>query len=326
VLQAPIMVVDQDHSSVSRTLIRSIRATDSLSVKTETQNISDFFPAVQRGDIWGCVVIPRDFETDIDSGRQAKVLVFVDGGNVLNGNVIIKVMRTILATFRVKARATRLGAGGIPSELALADAMPIQAEARPIFNPTYNYATFMLIGLACIALQQCTLMGAAAGLWSVKIEPKKTGWIASFSLFMGKTAAHLLIMLLVSTLDGYLYQCLVRLRICSAGQRPFADYEPHALRIRARVFSDGLHLAAVCGTETLSVRRSYASIDPLLGNRALRGVKICEPGQYGPSSCRFSGLAAIHVSLRLVGCLQKSERRLTSNLFGTTIVTNRLKT
>jgi ABC-2 type transport system permease protein len=190
------MVVDQDHSSVSRTLIRSIRATDSLSVKTETQNISDFFPAVQRGDIWGCVVIPRDFETDIDSGRQAKVLVFVDGGNVLNGNVIIKVMRTILATFR----ATRLGAGGSPSELALADAMPIQAEARPIFNPTYNYATFMLIGLACIALQQCTLMGAAAGLWSVKIEPKKTGWIASFSLFMGKTAAHLLIMLLVSTL------------------------------------------------------------------------------------------------------------------------------
>jgi ABC-2 type transport system permease protein len=202
VRQAPIMLVDQDHSAMSRSLTQMIKASDSLSIQSESQNVEDFDNENRTGRLWACIVIPAHFERDIENGKQTQTLVLVDGSNVLNGNVIIKACRTIMATFRAGIRSKTLEAHGAPSRLALGEALPIQAEMRPIFNPSYNYATFMLLGLACIALQQCSMMAATVSLGME--DPKKRTPLEALVTMIGKVIAHFLVMAPVSVLTLWL--------------------------------------------------------------------------------------------------------------------------
>ncbi|MDR3707726.1 MAG: ABC transporter permease [Capsulimonadaceae bacterium] len=196
VRQAPIMVVDQDHSALSRNLIQMLRANDSVRVEELATSTSQFAQEVQNGRVWACVSIPQGFEKTIERGRQTRVLVSVDGGNTLYANVILKSLRTVMGTFRAGVRASRLSAEGMPELIALATAQPIGAEFRPLFNPTYNYGTFILVGLMCIALQQCTMMGGVTGL----SRPQRTTSVAAGIELTGKTLAHLCVMLPVSAI------------------------------------------------------------------------------------------------------------------------------
>jgi len=67
-----------------------MRSSDSIKISVQSQDVEDFDDKVRRGELGGCVVIPNHFERDIESGKQGKVEVLIDGSNVLNGNVIIK--------------------------------------------------------------------------------------------------------------------------------------------------------------------------------------------------------------------------------------------
>lgn len=202
VSEVPIMVIDQDHSQISRDLALAVDASDSLKISGYGNSTQDFVEAVKRNDAYVCMYIPSNFERDLKKGHQGKVVVMVDGSNTLTANVAYRSMRAVLATYRVGAREKQLMATGIPKSAVYSNAMPIQAEIRPLFNPAYNYSTFLLMGLTCIALQQVTMLGAAIALGLESDRRKRRSLIDISSspllILLGKLAAHLLVIVPLS--------------------------------------------------------------------------------------------------------------------------------
>lgn len=208
VREVPTLIIDQDNSQISRELTRAIDASDSLKVIGYGKSVSDFEELAKLMSAHTCVYIPSNFQRDLKKGHQGKVVVIIDGSNTLIGNVGFRALRTVFATYRVGVREKRLMANGIPKSTVRDYALPIQAEIRPLFNPAYNYSTFLLIGLTCIALQQVTMLGAAISLGFESDCRKRKSLVeisrSPLQVMLGKLMAHILIMIPLALIAMYL--------------------------------------------------------------------------------------------------------------------------
>ena len=193
--QVSIAVVDQDHSALSRDLTTALDASDSLRVAIRSGTMDAFDDAVKRGSVYLCVVIPPDFQRDLMRGRQATVLVDIDGCNLLISNVTGRAVRTVLGTYRVGARFKRLMMQGAPRSALMSQVSPITAEYRSLYNPAFNYSTYLLMGLTCIALQQVTMLSASIALGMENSPDRRRELLAitrrPLQILTGKTLAFL---------------------------------------------------------------------------------------------------------------------------------------
>jgi ABC-2 type transport system permease protein len=178
--QTPIMVIDQDHSALSRSFVLALKANEYFDVALYGERQEEIAPAMRETRISGAIIIPRRFESDTLAGRQGKVEVIVDGSNILTGNVILRMARATVNTFEGSARARRLMASGVPRAVATASATPLRVVSRQLFNPTSNYTWFILIGIAGIAVQQIIRIGAAISL-SLDSAPNELQRLAAHS-------------------------------------------------------------------------------------------------------------------------------------------------
>lgn len=208
VREVPTIVIDQDHSQLSRDLAQAVNASDSLKTIGYGKSTQDFAEAARRGEASIGLYIPSHFQRDLKKGHQGEVVVMVDGSNTLIANVGYRAIRTVLATYRVGARQTRLMATGVPRRAVSRQALPVQAEIVALFNPAVNYSTFLLMGLTCIALQQVTMLGAAIAL-GLDSDPRKRQSLLAISrspllVLLGRLTAHLLVMIPLSLIAIYL--------------------------------------------------------------------------------------------------------------------------
>lgn len=164
VKHVPIVIVDQDHSHLSREITTSLASSESLTIFTTVNSSQDFLPLVRREAAYACVIFPEHFERDVLGGKRVRVGVILDGSNLLLGNVTSRAINTVLTTYRIGISAEALSYAGIASPAATSATMPIRQVLRIPFNPTFNYTYFILMGLVCVAIQQVTRMGSSLAL------------------------------------------------------------------------------------------------------------------------------------------------------------------
>jgi ABC-2 type transport system permease protein len=160
----PIVIVDQDHSALSRDFTGALLASENLSLVFYGGSPEDFYRAAKRSQAYACVVIPKDLQRDVVRGAGGRVIVILDGSNILVGNMTSRTIAGTISAYRVGARARRLMAIGVPRSQAMSAALPIQPVIRPLYNPASHYGFFILVGLVAVAIQQVTRMGTAIAL------------------------------------------------------------------------------------------------------------------------------------------------------------------
>jgi ABC-2 type transport system permease protein len=188
----PIIIVDQDHSRLSREITTALRSSDSLKIVGFADAPSDLVPMIRREEAYVCVMFPLNFERDVLAGRSPKVGIVLDGSNTLIGGTALNAIRTTVATYQIGVDRRVLEATGIPSGSVPIASRPIIMTARQLFNPTSNYSYFLLIGLVCAASQSVIRMitGMSIGLDSYEaLRRSVTGDLPSMPwLFATKVA------------------------------------------------------------------------------------------------------------------------------------------
>jgi ABC-2 type transport system permease protein len=162
----PIVIVDQDHSRLSRELTTALRASDSLKI-VGWANSPDELPALARREAaYTCVMFPARFERDVLAGRAPKIGVLLDGTNTLVSGVSLNAIRNVIGAYQVGVNRRFLEASGVPNERIDTVSRPVTIVGRQLFNPTSNYSYFLLIGLVCAASQSVIRMitGMSIGL------------------------------------------------------------------------------------------------------------------------------------------------------------------
>lgn len=75
-LELPVSVVDQDHSSLSRQLIRHLDAGSHAQVVPYAGGLAESLTRLRSAEDYALLYIPKDFEADVLAGRQPKVQMY----------------------------------------------------------------------------------------------------------------------------------------------------------------------------------------------------------------------------------------------------------
>lgn len=162
----PIAVLDLDGTDLSRTIIRTVDATQDTAVARNVSDLTEGKQLILSGEVHGLLMLPRNLERDVFSGRRPEVVFFYNTQTMTTGNLTLRGVNAAVPAVAAGIRLSLRTAEGEPIEAAQAALAPIPVQVNPLFNPTLNYAHFLLAALLPSVLQVVivTTMAYAIGL------------------------------------------------------------------------------------------------------------------------------------------------------------------
>jgi ABC-2 type transport system permease protein len=182
VVQIPVMVVDQDQSSLSRQITRLAGASPRLALVGVTANEAEAQDALWRGDIEGYALFPANLKRHVVRGEAAVVTVEGNGAYALLNKAVLYGFSEAIGTVSAGVEIKKLQASGQSAGQARASRQPVTTQLVALFNPTEGYGSYVVPAVAVLILQQTLLMGAAMLMGTlVEADQHRTsasGWLA----------------------------------------------------------------------------------------------------------------------------------------------------
>lgn len=154
----PFVVVDHDQSALSRTIIRYLDSTRSLSYRGQVESVHDIEALIHRDEIAFGLLIPRGLAGGIKRGRGIPLRAFVNGSNLMVANLSYSEIQTISGTISAGVMIRVLRKGGEEKDMALAHVLPVKSEIFRLFNPAYNYRLYLAPGLWLSVFHQLLIL------------------------------------------------------------------------------------------------------------------------------------------------------------------------
>src|SRR5687768_15977919 len=148
----PTIVFDQSRSQESRRLVEQFEATSYLRVVERAQSRADLQQAIVAGHAQVGVEIPPDYARDLVTGRDATVLLLIDGSDTTVATQALSAANGVVVQEGIKRLSDAVGKSP-------------NLEARPVmmFNPDMRSANLLVPGLVAILLTfSATILSAFA--------------------------------------------------------------------------------------------------------------------------------------------------------------------
>ncbi len=188
----PMLVLDQDKSSVSREFI-NLFVNSGYFVLTQQVNSPDKIDQyIEDGEVWIALVIPSDFSANMLAGRQTTVQLIADGSDANSANIGIGYASQIIATYsRSLIRTIETQTRG---RLTFARVDP---EVRVWYNPELKSRNFMVPGVLALVLMIITMTLTSLGIVKEKeigtLEQLMVTPIKPYQLIIGKLLPFVII-------------------------------------------------------------------------------------------------------------------------------------
>ena len=157
VTDLPIVVVDEDQSSMSAKAIEMMQDNEILSISAlqfDTQNLDRLM--IEK-DAACVVLIPKGFEKDVLTKQYPEITTIVNTSNVLTANYASGALQVVLGTLKVET----LRKQGTPENLIMSQYEPFKTTFIKKNNRSTNYMYFLWPGVLATVLQQVLLLGLA---------------------------------------------------------------------------------------------------------------------------------------------------------------------
>lgn len=149
----PVVVVDEDHSALSRQLARMIDATPSMRVAAQAADVEEARGLILRNAAYAMILVPEDMERDVRRGNAPNVIAYYNAQLLLPSSLIRRDLRAAVATLSAGLEIKMREARGDTPRGALAHLEPIRLDSHTLFNPQLNYSTFLVTALLPAMLQ-----------------------------------------------------------------------------------------------------------------------------------------------------------------------------
>lgn len=187
----PIGVLDQDHSALSRQLIRFLQATPGLQVVRPYDNTAEAAQALRRAEVYAVVSIAPDFARSLKQGRAAQVTLLHNAQLGTHSSLIQRDVRSAVGTLSAGVELAARNKRGEPALAVQVSMEPVRASLVTLFNPSLNYEQFLAAALIPALLH---ILAMTAGAWTVGRELRDrtvADWLGPRA-GRGSTAAALL--------------------------------------------------------------------------------------------------------------------------------------
>lgn len=187
----PIVVIDRDASSVSRSLVRMLDESPGIRVAAQVASEVEAQRLLREREAFGIVLIPSGLQRELGTGRSASVQWFYNGQFSAHVGGLSRDVRTVVATLSAGAELTGREKRGASVKQATAAYEPIRVRLVTLFNENANYESFLVLAIipsllqAFVALAAITAIGrelkagtvpqwlaAAGGRWGAALVGK----------------------------------------------------------------------------------------------------------------------------------------------------------
>lgn len=151
--RVPSAVVDMDHSQMSRSLTRSLKAIQTIDICQELESYDDALRSVRDGSVFGFFVIPADFERDALSGKQPTLEYYSNMTYFVPGTLAFKGFKTAAVTTAGGVVKQTLTSIGLSPEQTAGLIQPVVVDEFPLNNPWMSYSIYL-----CPSFTMCTFV------------------------------------------------------------------------------------------------------------------------------------------------------------------------
>lgn len=156
-MRVPVGLVDNDGTSISRRFYRELNATAGIEVQYFA-NYTEAREAMQQGEIFGFLEVPKDFYADLLSYKQPNVGVYLNQTYMIPGTLAYKNFLSManLASGAVQREVLR--AKGYTDNTIMGVIQPIVIDMHCIGNPWSHYGVYLSNVILPGILQLCVLL------------------------------------------------------------------------------------------------------------------------------------------------------------------------
>lgn len=164
-IDVPVAVVDDSHSSLSAKLIRDLDATPDLKVAAKLLSMEEAREYYHNGKIHGIIYIPADFSEQVNTGGQATFSMYSDMSSFLYYRAMVMATNYVALDMSDNIQVNRLEMQGITGARADAAISPVRYESTILFNKGMGFASFLMPAVLILIIHQTLVfgIGMAAG-------------------------------------------------------------------------------------------------------------------------------------------------------------------
>ncbi|MCU7694759.1 ABC transporter permease [Haoranjiania flava] len=157
--EIPVAFVNLNDGALSHKLGRMIDATEQVRIVSRVSSLQEAEELYYRNEVAGVIVVDRDFEKDILSGRQGNVSVYSDASHFLLYKQVYSATVYASQTLGAAVEVNSLINKGKTMEQALVMREPLSIKTYNLYNPAGGYASFIVPAILIILVQQTLLIG-----------------------------------------------------------------------------------------------------------------------------------------------------------------------
>lgn len=202
--EVPVAVVDLSHSHTSREFTRMLDASPDTKVAVRCNSLAEAKECIGRGEAYGAVYFPEDFQTKLNRMEQTHVGVYCDMSLMLAYKAIFQTCTAIQGNMNSRIQI-ELSGNHTDREDEIST-KPLDFEEVPIFNNTAGYGNFIIPGVLMLIIQQTLLLGVgmAAGTAREKnnygfLVPVDRHYRGVMRIIWGKAMAYFMIYIVMGT-------------------------------------------------------------------------------------------------------------------------------
>ena len=193
----PVAVVDEDHTSTSRALVRSLDAFQSSEVVLQAESMPEALAAMRSGEVYGILHIPKGLQAHAGSSRQPKLHYYTNSAYLMAGSFVFRDMKMLSELASAKVGLQVGQAKGVSMERIMGSVQPISVKSTVMSNPWMNYSAYLLTVILPGIIQ---LMVFLLTSYSIGVEIKRNTAHTWLETANGSIATALIGKLLPQTL------------------------------------------------------------------------------------------------------------------------------
>ena len=141
--EIPIGVVDEEFTSTSRSIIRTIDSSPTLSVTHHFTTSTEALAAIKRREIYGYFVLPHNLTRNLTQGAPAEIPYYYHYAFMSIGAQVESTLRTLLTLISIDPIMVTASKLGVSESVVESFLEPINSDTHPIGNASLNYATYL---------------------------------------------------------------------------------------------------------------------------------------------------------------------------------------
>lgn len=198
VRDVPVAVVDESHTSQSRTFLRQVDATADVRLIARCADMQEAQRLVAHREAYGILRIPADFSSQLARGEQTHVAVYPDMSGMLYYKALLVAATNASLAMNADIKVAR--AGNTTAQQDRATIHPIAYEEVNLYNPQGGFASFLIPAVLILVIQQTLLLGVGLAAGTARehnrfrlLLPATRHYNGLLRIVLGKAAAYLMV-------------------------------------------------------------------------------------------------------------------------------------